>query len=109
MPAVDRVNKPVPVVVPRANAEPGLPPPGACSPLCGEAEVELLRSYDVEQFCQRWQRDYGFDIRSEFRGATQFHLCRCRRSRLESYHPTTLAASGERSRRLQRDPLCSAL
>jgi len=63
------------------------------SPLTGGSDVKLLQSFDVKAVCNKWQKDFGFNVAAEFGEHKSFELYECLTTGLRFFYPYDLYGS----------------
>lgn len=84
------------------SASPGESLPA--SPLTGNGNVVLIRSFSAAWLIERWREEYRIDITAELAGHDQVHLYRCLDTHLEFFHPSTICGSDGLYAQLARFP-----
>ena len=56
-------------------------------PLTGSRHIEVLEEFPTSLLTRCYQRDFGIDVASEFKGVDRLQLCRCLTSDLMFFYP----------------------
>lgn len=72
------------------------------SPLTGSRNVTLIEVFDTQEIIEQWKANLAVDVSGEFVGVEKIYRYRCEDSKLEFYHPQSVAGSEALYRALQK-------